>query len=67
MFHLLDHRNCPGKVTIINSNYAPNRIEIAMERTGNAVSSRIFGQAVLVEMIGTDRRRNKMNRGPESA
>lgn len=59
MFHLLNNRYCPGKVTIINSNYAPNRIEIAMERTGNAVASRILGQAVLMEMIGSDRRRKK--------
>ncbi|WP_028551738.1 DnaA ATPase domain-containing protein [Paenibacillus sp. UNC451MF] len=66
MFHLLEARNCPGRVTIINGNYAPNRIDIAMERNGSAVSSRIFGQAVLMEMIGTDRRRNKL-RGPESA
>jgi len=63
MFHLLDARNCPGRVTIINSNYAPNRIQIAMERNGDAVESRIFGQAVLIEMIGTDRRKQKFPGG----
>src|SRR5574341_290415 len=57
LFHLLDKRICPGKVTIINSNYAPNRIELTMPKNGKAISSRIIGQAVMIEMIGKDRRR----------
>ncbi|MCM3273686.1 DnaA ATPase domain-containing protein [Paenibacillus elgii] len=66
MFHLLENRYCPGRVTIINSNYAPNRVYMAMERNGNAVTSRILGQAALIEMIGTDRRPKKPQRGPGS-
>jgi DNA replication protein DnaC len=57
LFHLLNNRMQPGKVTIINSNYAPNRIEITMPKNGKAIASRILGQAILIEMIGRDRRR----------
>lgn len=57
LFHLLNNRLGSGKVTIINSNYAPNRIESMMPKAGSAICSRIMGQAQLVEMIGTDRRR----------
>lgn len=57
LFHLLNNRLQPGKVTIINSNYAPNRIEITMPKNGKAIASRILGQAILIEMIGRDRRR----------
>lgn len=58
-FHLLNNRCTPGKVTIINSNYAPNRIEKTLEKNGKAIASRILGQAILMEMIGKDRRRQK--------
>lgn len=57
LFHLLNNRQVPGKVTIINSNYATNRIELTMPRNGRAIASRIVGQAIMIEMIGTDRRR----------
>lgn len=57
LFHLLNNRQVPGKVTIINSNYATNRIELTLPRNGRAIASRIVGQAIMIEMIGTDRRR----------
>lgn len=57
LFHLLNNRLRPGMVTIINSNFAPNRIEEQMPKNGVFVQSRIIGQAVLLEMIGKDRRR----------
>lgn len=59
LFHLLDKRVCPGKVTIINSNFAPNRIELTMPKNGAAIASRIIGQSILIEMIGRDRRRDQ--------
>lgn len=59
LFHLLNNRLQTGKVTIINSNYAPNRIEVTMPKNGKAIASRILGQAVLIEMIGKDRRRDR--------
>lgn len=57
LFHLLNNRMKPGMVTIINSNYAPNRLTEQMPKTGGAISSRILGQSILIEMIGRDRRR----------
>lgn len=57
IFHLLNNRMEPGLVTIINSNYAPNRLEGPMPKNGGAITSRILGQAILIEMIGRDRRR----------
>lgn len=62
LFHLLNHRMQPGKVTIINSNYAPNRVEVTMPKNGKAIASRILGQAILIEMIGKDRRREQAKR-----
>ncbi|MFB9326974.1 DnaA ATPase domain-containing protein [Paenibacillus aurantiacus] len=59
LFHLLNNRLGPNKVTIINSNYAPNRIELVCPKTGSAISSRILGAALNVEMIGKDRRRQQ--------
>ncbi|MCI3922447.1 DnaA/Hda family protein [Paenibacillus sp. TRM 82003] len=56
-FHLLNNRLMPGKVTIINSNFAPNRINLVLPKNGPAIASRILGQAALIEMIGKDRRR----------
>lgn len=58
-FHLLDNRLQPGKVTIINSNYSPNRIHTVMPAKGPAISSRIFGQSILIEMVGKDRRKER--------
>lgn len=63
LFHLLDHRLEPGKLTIINSNYAPNRIHMTMPKNGPAISSRILGQSILIEMIGKDRRRARKRDG----
>lgn len=57
LFHLLDARMGPGKVTIINSNYRPSRIRDMLPKNGGAIESRIVGQAARVEMIGRDRRR----------
>jgi DNA replication protein DnaC len=59
LFHLLNNRQQPGRVTIINSNYAPNRISLTLPKNGPAIASRVLEQAVLVEMVGTDRRRKK--------
>jgi DNA replication protein DnaC len=59
VFHLLNNRQVPGKVTIINSNYAPNRIHLTMPKNGGAISSRILESAIMIEMIGKDRRRAK--------
>lgn len=56
-FHLLNNRLTPGKVTIINSNYAPNRINIVLPKNGPAIASRVIGQSIFIEMIGKDRRR----------
>jgi DNA replication protein DnaC len=67
LFHLLDKRKGPGKVTIINSNYAPNRIELILPKNGPAIASRIIGEAVLIEMIGRDRRRDKALRRRKEA
>jgi DNA replication protein DnaC len=59
LFHLLNNRQQPGRVTIINSNYAPNRISLTLPKNGPAIASRILEQSVLIEMVGTDRRRKK--------
>ncbi|WP_308637695.1 DnaA ATPase domain-containing protein [Paenibacillus silvisoli] len=63
LFHLLNNRLGPGKVTVINSNYAPNRIEPVCPKTGSAISSRILGSALAIEMIGKDRRRQIRTEG----
>lgn len=57
LFHLLDKRDCKGRVTIINSNYNPNRISEMLPKNGGAVESRIVGRSIRIEMIGRDRRR----------
>lgn len=57
LFHLLNNRQVPGKVTIINSNYAPSRIHKTNPINGPAIASRVLGQAIIIEMIGKDRRR----------
>lgn len=67
LFHLLNNRLVPGKVTIINSNYAPNRIELVCPKTGPAIASRILGNAIGIEMIGRDRRRKRKQGGAEHA
>jgi len=59
LFHLLNNRLTPGKVTIINSNYALHRIELICPKTGPAIASRILGNAIGIEMIGRDRRKKK--------
>jgi DNA replication protein DnaC len=56
-FHLLNNRLVPGKVTIINSNYAPNRINLVLPKNGPAIASRVIGQSIFIEMLGKDRRR----------
>jgi len=61
IFHLLNQRMEPGKVTIINSNFAPNRIHQTFSKNGPAISSRILGQSILIELIGRDRRRDRRN------
>ncbi|UVI31193.1 DnaA ATPase domain-containing protein [Paenibacillus spongiae] len=57
LFSILDARVNDKKITIITSNYATGRIEKRLPVNGGKIASRIMGQAQLVEMIGTDRRR----------
>jgi len=57
LFSILDARVDESKVTIITSNYATGRISNRLPVNGGKIASRIIGQAQLIEMIGTDRRR----------
>lgn len=66
-FHLLNNRLMPGKVTIMNSNYAPNRVNIVLPKNGPAIASRILGQSIFIEMIGKDRRKGLAKRKMEEA
>ncbi|WP_181438673.1 DnaA ATPase domain-containing protein [Paenibacillus sambharensis] len=57
LFSILDARVNEKKVTIITSNYAVGRIRDRLPVNGGKIASRITGQAQLIEMVGTDRRR----------
>lgn len=57
LFSILDERVDKKKITIITSNYAVGRISQRLPINGGKIASRISGQAQLIEMIGTDRRR----------
>ncbi len=59
LFSILDERQKKCKVTIMTSNYAIGRISQRLHVDGGKIASRIRGQAVLIEMIGPDRRENK--------
>lgn len=57
LFSIIDARVNEKKITIITSNYAIGRIAGRLPINGGKIASRITGQAELIEMIGTDRRR----------
>lgn len=56
LFSILDERQKKSKVTIMTSNYSIGRISKRLKINGGKVSSRIKGQAILLEMVGPDRR-----------
>lgn len=59
LFSILDERIKKSKVTIMTSNYATGRIPERLKVNGGKISSRIKGQAIMIEMIGPDRREQK--------
>jgi DNA replication protein DnaC len=68
LFSILDARVNDNKITIITSNYATGRISQRLPINGGKISSRITGQAQMIEMIGKDRRvMNAKRRRDESA
>lgn len=68
LFSILDARVNENKITIITSNYAVGRIAQRLPINGGKISSRITGQAQMIEMIGKDRRLvNAKKRRDESA
>ncbi|MBD7967723.1 P-loop NTPase family protein [Paenibacillus gallinarum] len=56
LYSILDERQKKGKITIMTSNYATGRIRNRLPVNGAKIASRIVGQAILIEMIGPDRR-----------
>lgn len=62
LFSILDERDRDGKVTIMTSNYATGRIRNRLPMNGGKIASRITGKAVMIEMIGPDRREHGRNR-----
>lgn len=68
LFSILDARQKDNKITIITSNYAVGRIASRLPINGGKIASRITGQALMIELIGTDRRlTNARKRRGESA
>lgn len=57
LYSIIDSRYNEKKITIITSNYATGRIEKKLPENGGKIASRILGKAVMIEMIGKDRRR----------
>lgn len=66
LFGILDSRIGNKKITVITSNFAPNRIKHRLPLNGAKIASRIVGQAQLIEMIGKDRRREQARKRYES-
>lgn len=56
LFSILNERDRMGKVTIMTSNFANNRIRERLQHNGGKLASRIKGRAIEIEMIGPDRR-----------
>lgn len=66
LFSILDERQKNNKVTIMTSNYATGRIYKRLPINGRKIASRITGQAIMIEMIGPDRREEKARQRRES-
>jgi DNA replication protein DnaC len=56
LYSILEKRKDDKKITIITTNYAPDRIFERLPINGKKISSRLIGQSQLLEMIGRDRR-----------
>lgn len=56
LYNILESRKGTKKITIITTNYAPDRIFERLPINGKKISSRIVGESQLIEMIGKDRR-----------
>lgn len=56
LYSILDERYRKKKITIMTSNYATGRIRKRLPANGGKIASRIKGEAILIEMIGPDRR-----------
>lgn len=59
LFSILDERQKKKKITIMTSNYAEGRIRSRLPVNGAKIASRIVGQAIMIEMLGPDRREEK--------
>lgn len=66
LFSILDNRMGNKKITIITSNYAPNRIKQRLPINGAKIASRIIGESQLIEMIGKDRRKTQARKRYET-
>lgn len=66
LFSILEERKKNSKVTIMTSNYATGRIYKRLPINGRKIASRITGQAIMIEMIGPDRREEKARQRKES-
>jgi DNA replication protein DnaC len=56
LYSILNTRKGDNKITIITTNYAPNRIRERLPINGAKIASRIMEESILIEMIGKDRR-----------
>ena len=56
LYGILNTRKGDNKITIITTNYAPNRIRERLPINGAKIASRIMEESILIEMIGKDRR-----------
>lgn len=56
LFSILDERDRNNKITIMTSNYTTGRIRNRLPVNGGKLASRITGKAIMIEMIGPDRR-----------
>ncbi len=56
LYSILNTRKGDNKITIITTNYAPNRIRDRLPINGAKIASRIMEESILIEMIGKDRR-----------
>ncbi|WP_223110707.1 DnaA ATPase domain-containing protein [Paenibacillus sinensis] len=61
LFSILDERDKKNKITIMTSNYAIGRIRTRLPINGGKIASRIRGKAIEIEMIGPDRREQRLN------
>jgi DNA replication protein DnaC len=59
LFNIIDYRSRNNKLTIINSNYSPERISQRLPINGEKMASRITGNNELLMMIGKDRRQSR--------